>query len=206
MQGRQGQDDGYTIDVNYGTSTIEAENPEFRVTRTQGRLFVQAWHSSGAFWRKENPTPADMIYAGLNPSDMLIQRSPSQKEEDAFAERLRLIGAQDWEDEERCEEEYYNEGVESGQRKYRQSSYGWPCNGKGLWVYEYNALSDRVSCWMLCVMSMIWMSNVLSWKNGRRRSMRIRATIPLLLRFSRFKKGVNLKRRNCDYDFTVPDS
>ncbi|RHZ71808.1 hypothetical protein CDV55_107246 [Aspergillus turcosus] len=133
IEGRQGQDDGYTIDVNYGTSIIKGVNPEFWVTRTQGRLFVQAWHSSGTFWRKENPTPADMIYIGLNPSDMLIQRPPSQKEEDAFAERLRLIGAQDWEDEERCQEEYYNEGVESGQRKYRQSIYGWPSNGKGLW-------------------------------------------------------------------------
>lgn len=81
-----------------------------------------------------------MIYVGLNPSDMLIQRSPSQEEEDASAERLRLIGAQDWEDEERCEQEYYNEGVESGQRKYRQSIYGWPSNGKGLWVYVYDAL------------------------------------------------------------------
>jgi hypothetical protein len=70
---------------------------------------------------------------------MLIQRSLSQEEEDAFAERLRLIGAQDWEDEERCQEQYYNEGLGSGQRKYRQSIYGWPSNGKGLWVYEYNA-------------------------------------------------------------------
>jgi hypothetical protein len=139
MQGRQGQDDGYTIDVHYGTSIIKGAAPDFRVTRTQGRLFVQAWHSDGRFWRKENPTPADMIYVGLNPSDMLIQRSLSQEEEDAFAERLRLIGAQDWEDEERCQEQYYNEGLGSGQRKYRQSIYGWPSNGKGLWVYEYNA-------------------------------------------------------------------
>jgi hypothetical protein len=88
---------------------------------------------------KEIPTPADIIYIGLNPSDMLVQRSSSQEEEDAFADRLRLIGAQEWEDQERCEKEYYNEGEQSRQRKYHQSIYDWPSNGKGLWVYEYNS-------------------------------------------------------------------
>jgi hypothetical protein len=138
MQG-QGKGDMYTIDINYGTSIIRGVNPEFRVIKRRRRLFVQAWPSNGTFLCKENPTPADMIYIGLNPSDMLVQRSPYQEEEDAFADRLRLIGAQEWEDQERCEKEYYNEGEQSGQRKYHQSIYAWPSNGKGLWVYEYNS-------------------------------------------------------------------
>jgi hypothetical protein len=41
---------------------------------------------------------------------------------------------------------------------------------------------------MLCVMSRIWMSNVLSWKNGTRDSMWIQATNPLLLTFLRSKE------------------
>jgi hypothetical protein len=85
MEG-QGQDDTYTIDINYGTSIIKGVNPEFRVTKTRRRLFVQAWPSNGTFLCKENRTSADMIYIGLNPSDMLVQRSSSQEEEDASAD------------------------------------------------------------------------------------------------------------------------
>ncbi|GAQ09971.1 hypothetical protein ALT_7292 [Aspergillus lentulus] len=136
----QGPDDGSTIDINYGTSLVKGVHPDFRVMRKSHRLFVQAWPSNGKFWRKENPTPADMKFIGLNPSELLVQRSTSQKEEDAFAQQLRLIGAQEWEDEERCEEQYYSEGELVGLRKYHQSIYGWPSNGKGLWVYEYNSL------------------------------------------------------------------
>jgi hypothetical protein len=136
----QGPDDGSTIDINYGTSLVKGVHPDFRVMRKSHRLFVQAWASNGKFWRKENPTPADMKFIGLNPSELLVQRSASQKEEDAFAQQLRLIGAQEWEDEERCEEQYYSEGELVSLRKYYQSIYGWPSNGKGLWVYEYNSL------------------------------------------------------------------
>jgi hypothetical protein len=86
MQEGQGPDDGSTIDINYGTSLVKGVHPNFQVMRKSHRLFMQAWPSNGKFWCKENPTPADMKFIGLNPSELLVQQSASQKEEDAFTQ------------------------------------------------------------------------------------------------------------------------
>jgi hypothetical protein len=72
-QERQNQYDGFAIDIDYGRSFIENGYPHFRVM-TQGHLlFLLAWPFSGTFWRLEIPTPADMIYVGLIPSEMPIE-------------------------------------------------------------------------------------------------------------------------------------
>ncbi|RAH72640.1 uncharacterized protein BO66DRAFT_436305 [Aspergillus aculeatinus CBS 121060] len=89
-------------------------------------LFVQAWPSTGRFWRKENPTPAELRYMRFGPSSSKLQvpRSPPQTEEDAFTKQLRRIDALEWENKDRCEEAYFGDSLDIGLRRFRQATYG----------------------------------------------------------------------------------
>lgn len=133
----QSPEKNFTIDVNHGTSYIPG-TPQYRVANTKVGLLVQAWPSNGTFVCKENPTQADMIYIGLNPLDMVVKRTSSQQEEDAFTDQLRLIGAQVWEDQDTWCNQYYDPSEPPGYQILEQSIFAWPSDGKGLWVYNYN--------------------------------------------------------------------
>ncbi|RAL14102.1 uncharacterized protein BO97DRAFT_442002 [Aspergillus homomorphus CBS 101889] len=129
-----------TLDI-CGPGLIKGEGYiDYRVLGSLGNIsFVQAWPSNGRFWCKEGPTLADMIFLGLDSSEPMVPRSPSPTEEDAFVDRLRLVGAGEWENEYTCLEEWIGEAATTNLGRYRQSTYGWPSNGKGLWVWEYNS-------------------------------------------------------------------
>ncbi|KAL4735886.1 hypothetical protein BDV11DRAFT_173424 [Aspergillus similis] len=152
-----------TTDTCCSTLIIKGERPDYR---KQGQIFLQAWPSNGTFVRKLDPSPADTRYVGLNLSDDLVERSKFCKKEDEFAERLRLIGAQIWEDEESAVLEDLGEWEPERMRKYCQSISGWPSSGKGsgsMSIIHGQGLS-RGSCWVLCGVWRVWMSSVLFWK------------------------------------------
>ena len=72
-----------------------------------------------------------------------VERSFDSAEEDAFCERLRRVGATRW--QYNCEwfdnlMEHYEELVTDEQK--RIMVYGWPADGRGVWVLKYQQSGD----------------------------------------------------------------
>lgn len=114
------------------------QNPGLNTNkRTEfGRLgcTVYGYPSSGGILIKEVDV-VDMQFLHLD-RFAAAQRSSNIIEEDKFCTRLRMIGAVWWADE----QEWIN--VQLGLRgktelESRQLVFGWPTNGKGVWVLRY---------------------------------------------------------------------
>ncbi|EFE40185.1 hypothetical protein TRV_05111 [Trichophyton verrucosum HKI 0517] len=116
--------------------------PRYRLEFMQNGALVKAWPSrdptypkrcGGGKWTKLATIP-ELDFLGL---DRFQQREAStdKTKEDAFAEKMRLIGAR-W-------QAHYpdNHTIDFGERE-KVALYGWPSAG-GLWVYPYDA-SDPV--------------------------------------------------------------
>ena len=103
---------------------------------------IYGYPSTGGILVKDNATILDMDYLSLPRFDA-VERSFDSAEEDAFCERLRRVGATWW--QYNCEwldnlMEHSDELVTDEQK--RIMVYGWPADGRGVWVLKYQQPGD----------------------------------------------------------------
>lgn len=115
---------------------------------------IYAWPSKGGVIILNKADAVDFDFLGLNPLDPPLKRLNEQKEEDAFCQRLLLLGAKWWDSEARhsiivaIEEGATRAGDGSfvvakqpaaTMREKRFVKVGWPSTG-GLWVAEFDTV------------------------------------------------------------------
>lgn len=105
-----------------------------RVTAT-----VFGWPSTGGVIVKDAANSVDLVFLGVDRLHA-SERAATAAEEDAFCEKLYLIGANWWEDE----DDYNN--VQLGARRRspveeQELVFGYPANG-GVWVLTYANRND----------------------------------------------------------------
>jgi hypothetical protein len=103
---------------------------------------IYGYPSTGGILVKDNATILDMNFLSLPRFDA-VERSFDRAEEDAFCERLRRVGATWW--QYNCEwldnlMEHCDELVTDEQK--RIMVYGWPSDGRGVWVLKYQQSGD----------------------------------------------------------------
>jgi hypothetical protein len=98
--------------------------------------------STGGILVKVKANVLDMDFLSL-PRIRAVERSYDSAEEDAFCKRLRRVGATWWLFN---EEWHYNlrhnhDELVTDEQK-RIMVYGWPADGRGLWVLKYEQVDD----------------------------------------------------------------
>ncbi|KAE9370153.1 hypothetical protein N431DRAFT_378279 [Stipitochalara longipes BDJ] len=119
---------------------------------TEARIY--AWPSRGGVIILNRADAMDFEFLGLNPLDPPFKRLEDQQAEDAFSQRLLLLGAKWWDSEARysiivaIEEGAIRAGSGSfvvknqppaTMREKRFVKVGWPSTG-GLWVAEFDTV------------------------------------------------------------------
>lgn len=123
---------------------------------------VYAWPSRGGVIVLDEAEAIDLEFLGLDPLDPPAERDANQEAEDAFSQRLLLLGAKWWDSEARyvlvCGVQsatygYQGITIESPEksaarprptmREKRWVKVGWPSSG-GLWVFEFDTTWARV--------------------------------------------------------------
>jgi hypothetical protein len=134
-------------------------DPDARVKIDHISISISGWPSRGGVIVLDDPQHIDFDFLGLDPLDPPEHRDQDQEAEDAFCQRLLLLGAKWWDSEERY---FYVKGIEQAAYGYVDSSghgdgsfqdvnrpgptmrekrwvrVGWPSTG-GLWVSEFES-------------------------------------------------------------------
>ena len=127
-------------------------DPTRRTSITGGEVLVFAWPSRGGVVILEPADAVDFEYLSLDPLNPPLQRRFDKAEEDAFCQKLLLLGAKWWDSEARWQlirlaangDSAADQAIERGDEPYptdreqRFVAVGWPKNG-GLWVAEYES-------------------------------------------------------------------
>ncbi|KAK2874933.1 hypothetical protein FQN49_001934 [Arthroderma sp. PD_2] len=129
----------YNLDDFEEKEAREREESKYWLLFARGSSVLRAWPSEqagGGVWEKHDPNGPELDFINVSRAGNLPRPSVySAAEEDAFARKLRLIGAV-WRplDNKQGEDEY--------ERKRRW--LGWPSGG-GVWAYECRELEFRAS-------------------------------------------------------------
>jgi hypothetical protein len=113
-----------------------------RTSFTPNGCIIYGHPSTGGILVKVKADVLDMKFLSL-PRIRAVERSYDSTEEDAFCKRLRFVGATWWLfNEEWCYNlrKYHDELVTDEQK--RIMVYGWPADGRGVWVLKYEQSDD----------------------------------------------------------------
>ena len=117
---------------------------------------IFAWPSRGGVIVLDDAEAIDFEFVGLNPLCPLTRRLEDPADEDAFCQRLLLLGAKWWDSEaryslvaamavpERPEDQrvnsafYLKDQPPPTRREKRDVRVGWPSSGGGVWVGEWD--------------------------------------------------------------------
>jgi len=128
--------------------------PSHRTIFTNVDVRVYAWPSNGGVIILDHAEAVDLEFLGLDTLNPPNKRLPNQPDEDAFCQRLLLLGAKWWESEDRFRLLVKAMGNEPGTyraiqalkeeaepnpsiKERRWVSVAWPTTG-GLWVTEFD--------------------------------------------------------------------
>jgi hypothetical protein len=103
---------------------------------------IYGYPSQGGILVKEKANILDMNFLSL-PRIHAVERSYDSAEEDAFCKRLRRVGATWWQFNQEWIQnlrKYHDELVTDEQK--RIMVYGWPADGRGVWVLKYEQADD----------------------------------------------------------------
>ncbi len=128
-------------------------NPSVRTGFTDTEAHIYAWPSKGGVIILNSANAIDFEFLGLDPLDPPSQRLSSQAAEDAFCQRLLLLGAKWWDSEARYDIVSAIEDEAQGitrsldfnseeeppptMREKRLIKVAWPSAG-GVWVAEFD--------------------------------------------------------------------
>jgi hypothetical protein len=131
-------------------------DPSVRTVFTDTEARIYAWPSKGGVIILDTAEAIDFDFLGLDPLEPPLKRLEDQAEEDAFAQRLLLLGAKWWDSEARysivSEIEtggtthrrvngfHIDEQRQPTMREKRLLKAGWPSNGGGVWVAEFDTV------------------------------------------------------------------
>lgn len=138
----------------YICGDICTHDSTIRTSFEESQVLIYAWPSRGGLIILNNADAVDSDFLGLNPLDPPSERLEDQKEEDAFCQRLLLLGAKWWDSKAR-----YTIIVAIGEgakhagngafvikeqpgvtmREKRFVKVAWPWTG-GLWVAEFDTV------------------------------------------------------------------
>jgi len=122
-----------------------------RTAMTNVDVCIYAWPSKGGVIIHDHAEAVDLEFLGLDPLDPPTERLPDQNDEDAFCQRLLLLGAKWWDSEARfcllkSADEMDDRAIQALEygtapiptmRERRWVSVAWPTTG-GLWVAEFD--------------------------------------------------------------------
>jgi hypothetical protein len=125
-----------------------------RTTFSDLDVRIYAWPSKGGVIILDHAEAVDLEFLGLDPLNPPAKRLPNQSDEDAFCQRLLLLGAKWWDNEARFQllaSAMDPSGMDCGaiqdfedetepapsMRERRWVSVAWPRTG-GLWVAEFD--------------------------------------------------------------------
>jgi hypothetical protein len=113
-----------------------------RTLFTPNGCIIYGHPSTGGILVKSKANILDMDFLSL-PRIHAVERSYDSAEEDAFCKRLRRAGATWWQYD---HEWLYNIGNYDDERvtdeQKRIMVYGWPADGRGVWVLKYEQADD----------------------------------------------------------------
>jgi hypothetical protein len=113
-----------------------------RTLFTPDGCIIYGHPSTGGILVKSKANILNMNFLSL-PRIHAVERSYDSAEEDAFCKRLRRVGATWWQyDYERMDNigNYDDERVTDEQK--RIMVYGWPADGRGVWILKYEQADD----------------------------------------------------------------
>jgi hypothetical protein len=134
-----------------GVYTPASPDPtQERIAVTDTEIRIYGWPSKGGVIALEHVEIVDFDFLGLNHLSLMVKRSENQQDEDAFCQRLLLLGAKWWSslnrrdlfyavavDDEFAIKRMKNESEPTFNAQERLwISVGWPSSG-GLWVSEF---------------------------------------------------------------------
>lgn len=113
-----------------------------RTSFNSGGCTIYGYPSTGGILVKDNATILDMKFLSLPRFDA-VECSFDSAGEDAFCERLRRVGATWW----RYNCEWFDNLMDNGEElvtaeQKRIMVYGWPADGRGVWVLKYQQPGD----------------------------------------------------------------
>lgn len=102
---------------------------------------VYGYPSTGGVLIKEDADLLDLLFLSI-PRTHPSQRSPSDEEEDRFCNLMRRIGATFWRSRDEWTEVLMQlKKITEEQQKVMV--YGWPTDGKGVWVLRYGCADEK---------------------------------------------------------------
>lgn len=142
-------DGSMTVDARHYPTGDEVSCPAqsypHRTSRTSfnpGGCTIYGYPSTGGMLVKEKANILDMNFLSL-PRHDAVERSSDNAEEDAFCKRLRRVGATWWQYNHQWEVNLVKYGEELVTDEQKQIMvYGWPADGRGVWVIKYEQAYD----------------------------------------------------------------